>query len=48
MRCMPLAAATAAGASSADHRAWIDAARTVFGSGRGDHWRIAAGLAMTI
>jgi hypothetical protein len=30
-------AATAVGASGADHRAWADAAGTGFGSGRGDH-----------
>jgi hypothetical protein len=30
-------AATAVGASGADHRAWADTAGTGFGSGRGDH-----------
>ena len=34
---LALAAATAVGASGADHRAWADAAGTGFGSGRGDH-----------
>jgi hypothetical protein len=32
---LALAAATAVGASGADHRAWADAAGTGFGSGRG-------------
>jgi len=34
---LALAAATAIGASGADHRAWADAAGTRLGSGRGDH-----------
>ena len=34
---LALAAATAVGASGADHRAWADTAGTGFGSGRGDH-----------
>jgi hypothetical protein len=33
---LALAAATAVGSSGADNRAWIDAAGTRFGSGRGD------------
>ena len=34
---LALAAATAVGASGADHQAWADAAGTGFGSGCGDH-----------
>jgi hypothetical protein len=34
---LALAAATAVGASGADSRAWSYAARTGFGSGRGNH-----------
>ncbi len=34
---LALAAATAVGTSGVDNRAWIDAAGTRFGSGRGDH-----------
>ena len=40
---LALAAATAVGASGADHRARADAAGTGSGSGRSDHRRIAAG-----
>jgi hypothetical protein len=34
---LALAAATAVGASGVDDRAWVDAAGTRLGSGRGDH-----------
>ena len=34
---LALAAATAVGASGADHRAWADAAGTGFGSGHDDY-----------